>query len=495
MKIIKGLNTDSRNEINRIVTEMINIETGITYFDQHGQLLEHCKPSHNMYVIESVEYDIHPNIGIVILLQNQIKPISIHDIENAHIAKRSLLRHQKNMSLDLSIGQNPTTQYICVTELLTPNNENPSIQYHKNETTSVYNTQGNQNFSWYVYTQGSLKFSPFYIPYITSAGKPEHQLLSLSTIVYDNNNILLLDNMFRSPNVPSIKDYTIYLTNRIYDSSIYIDFMTGILSEIVSNFINITNAFNTISFDIFWIRWENVKPIKLKNCAMTWQDQVKQGVLEFYSEKDRLDDDTVYNEDYTCFMSGIPIYEDCYVFDIYEQTIQEIISIKDLQVALDNGAILHQPPVKPVKNIDITKSRAIKKGRTNMEQFVTISKIIKYDKPVHILISPYTMHCLDYINNGAQLFEQQTQTKIIVYRTFCPRLCKTVIDSLPKSKLYRDILHAFNHSIHVKYNNINMHNYFTTTYNNTVYNIVKYIEFSNIITTVNNGIYSVAKTL
>ena len=74
---------------------------------------------------------------------------------------------------------------------------------------------------------------------------------------------------------------------------------------------------------------------------------------------------------------------------------------------------------------------------------------VKHDKPLHVLVSPHGMHRCK-MEHGAALFESVTMSKVIIYRSFCPRLAVDIIDSLDCSNVYRKMMHAANASIRYK---------------------------------------------
>jgi hypothetical protein len=511
MKIIKS-STISDDEdkkiinVKKIVAEMINIETGITYYNNIGNRLEHPTPNHNNYIIGDVSYDIHPNIGVIILLDRETSPgFNIYDlIISSHREKIISLSNELGSSFKLSVGNLHTTQYMCVSDDSLDTLDNIYTHY----CTKIYINKilGSHKFDWFIYSINYLHVSPYYIPFINGSNIPEEmQLLSLSTIVLDNNKLLLYDG-FKSPNVPLITDYKIFNNGHICDKSIIIDNISGLTLEIASHFITLKNKFKktNINNSVFWIKWENVKPRVEKNCAMPWEIQVQQNSLGYLREIDQTTklDTSETNDDihqsthdknitYKCFMTGMPIYEDCYVLDIYEQTIKKTINSKDLDAELKLGSVLYVPPVKINANTNTNTRKIIKKSNkvdnTVKESFIIVTRVIKHDKPVHILISPYAMHYLNPLYTGAQLFEQLTQTKVIIYRTFCPYLCKDVINKLDGSDIYISMLHAFNHRIDLKITGYSSNQmYYESIFNGINYKLSKDIKFLQIFTNCSN---------
>jgi hypothetical protein len=482
--------------IDRIVGEMINIDSGITYYDDYVYINK-GKPGHNTYIINEVGYEVHPNIGVVYIFDKN-NNISISDIINTHRNKRFLLNNKQQ--LPTTSGIIPTTQYVCVTS----ETEICLINYVKNAQIKHFDIKSEYNFTWYIYTDlGIINNSSWYIPFINGKNVSQSvQLLSLSTIVLDYDTCFNLPNGHCSPNLPLIEDYSLYKSGYIYNKPIYLNCMYGIRHEIASHFTKIPEfnreISNLVSDPIYWIKWENVKPRALIKCHIPWEDQVKNASLKYYNDYNDEDNnmnprDNAINENYVCFITGIPIYEDCYVFDIYEQYVIEDINVDDLDNAIALGAKLYiEKDFVPVKNKYELRGRSKKvkknvktnivdkkvgldisgtpnenedinklivevmpkrKGQKKSDKYTKIVRIKQHDEPIHILISPYAMHVKLFGDISLyQYFKNTTMSKIIMYRTFCPRLCIDVINTLPGNVLYHDILNALNHGFSINTN-------------------------------------------
>jgi hypothetical protein len=298
--------------------------------------------------------------------------------------------------------------------------------------------------------------------------------MSLSSIIYAEKNIFLLPHGYRSPDFPLAEDYVSVKNKLINTKLIRCDPKSGIHGEILSNFTTINDnpydhsyvgsrqlkSWKKINDNIFWIKWDNVRPRKKIDCALPWQEQIKRGNLPIYGFDDETNDESpskldkklnktikFKNEDYRCFVTNAPIYEDCYIIDIYKQQIIESVPVDELDEALLNGAKIYTEPVEENKNTrrrrgqNIRSTKVLPKKKNIVDRkFVKIIRMIYPKEPVHILISPYAAHYLDAIKQ----FELTTMSKVIIYRTFCPRTCKDVIDSLEQDELYKKTLHAFN---------------------------------------------------
>ena len=254
-------------------------------------------------------------------------------------------------------------------------------------------------------------------------------MLSLSTIIYDSNNSINLPNNYKSPDMPSIEMYNNVINGKICDKSIIFHPIYGIDIEIASNYIDTVLSYirrnRYLTPVIHWIRWEEVLYFNKLDYKMNWIEQINSGILykELPAYEKIADRKLEIKEDPRCFITNIPIYEDCYVIDIYEQIILYKVKRSELEEELKNGSVI-------VGNTEEKKSK-----------YINLKKKVIYDKPFRLLISPYTLHFyLNYCD-----FTSITNTKIIFYRTFCPRLAIDVIDNLPDvSNVYKNVLKAFN---------------------------------------------------
>ena len=122
-----------------------------------------------------------------------------------------------------------------------------------------------------------------------------------------------------------------------------------------------------------------------------------------------------------------------------------------------------------------------KRGEEEQPQLVKIKRNVEYDKPIHLLISPYAAHCINNFTDGVEYFTKKTECKVIVYRTFCPRTRKDVIDSLPiDNKTYKNMLYAFDKSITLE--NTGNNKSYRSNYNSKTYKLLRNINIDNILT-------------
>lgn len=574
-------------DCNTIAGEMVNTMTGITYY-VNGVLVDKPMPGYNTYTIDNIEFEVHPNMGCVMLLMNNtsIAPYLISQCSRMFDA----IFTKFNKKAKIPVGMSGTTQYLCIDE-----NAETKISDIKYFTDQAIQKAGSQyHFVWFIYNYTALDLSPLYVPYFTTTnGGSEYRRLSLSSIIYDDTNITELDNGYKGPDFPLLNKYSVYKKNLVCERPINVHYIYGIAKEIAKNFMQVdlkNSYYRKMTDNIFWLKWDNVKPRKQYSACIPWPEQIelcKQQELPYYDTvsiantsddisknletKEEIDKSTDPNEqDYRCFMTNIPIYEDCYVFDIYRQHIVEEIEVKDLDKYIKNGYTEYDKKevvsAKKKKNAVIgtkaqnakgkrgkkltkknTKSRKPKRNRNrnnsdedndnnndnnsdnnsdndnadnngedksdnendntggSLEEKKTaastknnkiyVDKAVNHKQPIHILISPYAMHCMNERLNGADIFKKFTDSEIIVYRTFCPRTCKQVINSLKEpddsnmhfcssvTDAYKNALHAFNEYI----NCVNVYNY-ESQYNGKTYSLFSKINMSHLLSGNNNKV-------
>jgi hypothetical protein len=325
-------------DVDIIAGEMINIAYKKTYYidGKPNPDLQNASTDCNIYNIDDVEYDIHPNIGTLILLMNEIdQPTMMAAIKSKYQMFEQVLSFTYKVVPD--IGNAGTTQYLAVqssSSFVTPTTQ--FIEYTHNNIPSIISSY-DFIFCWYVTSDADLPIS-----YFNSLNYLPHQVaMSLSSIIYDELNVLNLPHMYKHACYPEIKDYTAYTNGEIIEKNITIlNLGSGLHGEIFklcgSKFISANKiqiyheqAFPT-THKLNWIKWKDLKLYVVGDSAFDPVEQINRGILDDNSQLTLNDESEMKSKSYTCFMTGIPIYEDCYVFDIYEQTMTETIDVLDL---------------------------------------------------------------------------------------------------------------------------------------------------------------------
>ena len=443
MKYIKA--NPQYNHIKVIVGEMINIMHGSNYFI-NGVLQSKPKKT-NVYVIKSVEYTIQPNMGVVYITG----PINL-TLDMFKSAMTSMLVESK-LDSGISINVFGSTQYISITQDV---RFNYSMELCMD--TNIFNIMNkdyaNSVFKWFIYDINN-SCSPLYIPNLTDIPYSEKFqqyliLLSLSSIIYDCINVYNIPHNTLMCDYPSIDLYA--NKSSICSNIITISLRSNIDVEIAKHFTTLDKKILhwLINSPIYWLKWDG----DVKNANF---DHIVNNDCNYLQ--------TYISSDYRCILTNVKIYDDCYIFDIYQQEITELIPSKDLPAALAAGAQKSQIP---------TKKLVSKKGAANM---VSITRIINYDKPIRFLVSGYAMHYKLYNNktDAINWFQTKTNSKVIVYRTKCPVTREFVIKSLDKSKTYIDALLALN--ARPKMNPTT----FTSTYNGKTYTFLQQLSITDVI--------------
>lgn len=405
---MKYLKANSGNDHNRILAgEMINIMHGANYYID-GVLQDKPKKT-NIYTIGTVSYTVYPNMGIVYTM--------MHIDHNAILGIMTQMISDASLTLMVSSALPGTTRYmsICLESpapysIIIYVNENISVQtaYSKNTST----------FKWFIYTSLTDRYAPIYIPNLTkinslAGGKESFRdsliTLSLSSIIYDTSNIFNLAHNTLSIDYPALSSYT--KSSHICTEPITISLVAGIDLEIAKHYTTLSKKTLCVASgapQIFMLEWDsaNIKHIDV-NVNLEVQ-LANASLLHNYIDTD-----------YRCALTNCKIYDDCYIFDIYQQTISKF----------ENKSTKKLPMGKSGKNIPTT---------------IEIKTVVKYDKPVRFLISPYAMHFKQYTNGTINWFKNISKSDIIVYRTKCPITRELVIKSLDKPRSYIDMLLAFN---------------------------------------------------
>ena len=528
MKYFKATKGDYKNSLRIIAGEVINITYGITYY-KDGIILDKPIPRHNTYEIDGVEYDITQIIGSILIIDDT-NPDLLGISYKLHKEFLSLydevLKKHNLTTLRLPSGKDGTTQYILFNDVVSKQQQGKigfktvkSGTLYDESLTSIYD-----DFTWWIHS--NIKNMPVTFNYCKHSNyiRNEHLIISANLIILDFNNFYNLKHGYRCINLPSLENLTLYSENRILTKPILYSKYSGISIEIMKYSFNKKLKRNFFIDSVYYknikfAKWEWIQPYLYNRIEDTDIDPFKQilnGILdhqayesESTSYKDSRDvhggnsdsrgDVHGGNSDsrYKCFLTGLPIYEDCYVFDIYQQYITEqipvhkladypnavIITDKDLESTASKSNVSR--PRASTRNVAGDARNTAKKSQKNQiitnanVEFITIKYLKTYNTPKYILISPIFIHNIcgiiastvsKYqdevisarpigINNWNEcryqalaVFEIITKTKALLYRTFCPVTLKTTIDELDAPNINKDILHSLNKNV-VSYKN------------------------------------------
>lgn len=542
-----------RNDISDIVMEMINISTNIQYFVD-GKLVENPTSGYNTYETDHVDYEYCPCEGHVYLFSDE-KPHT-----NAYLYRTIKEKYDRYMEEIankfkeypvIEVGYTGTTRYTLV---INDNTNFNKIAININQNKILKN---NDSFQWYVHYMAST--DEFYIPGIIYNKDPYYRMDSLATIIYDAKNIYNLENAYRGPEYPLITDTYLYKNKCIVKDLIDISILYSrftILCQFMKNpcmktlnyaspdITRYQNSQHYKSKAIYYIKWEDVYQRKLTSIKLLYgsdlsklpyhmsyrraeslgliagsrntkhlsddktknktEDKTKNKTEDKNDEKTEDKNEDIDNIDYYCAFTRLPIYEDCYVIDIYKHRQIVLVEEKDvmptdvpykldvdceslvsgeLNMSVDDPLNTIKIDTTDVQNKPKNKKTESKKKKENQK---LVYRIVEYKEPVHLLVSPAFLHGhIKYNNNhylNLKFIELCAKFKFdaILYRTYCPKTLSHAIESLPIDPLTKEFINAFTQITAVqqntteKYTNNKVR---MVQYNNKNYVLFKEFEF------------------
>ena len=384
MKLIHGNIVDQEFDcINEIAGEIANILFNTTYYE-HGKLISKPRPKHNAYMINGVKYEIIPNIILVILpsieptiyqskLYNKLNCRYGKFIENVRLKWGAVIEKSSTAGTAQYMVFNTNKQFTVQCELLT------NLKH-------INKRKDKDPYIIYVY-EGSIPVSGLSKSNINS-------IYSLSSIVVSINNEFKLPNRYISPDFPHYTDYQ--NSDKIIPKRICYNVNIGLHGELHKHFkcIHYTTSFpvnftiddiKLVKFEwltIYSSNFEDLTPIQLIKGGMF--DEAPAEIIE-----------------YKCFMTGCPIFEDCYVFDFYS------INLTASPQRLDD---------------------------------VSASSKKTYNTPRCVLVSPYYFHLVSDNVNDFNNFKRECGAAFLIYRTKCPT---TFSDVIERGKIHPNVKTLF----------------------------------------------------
>lgn len=314
MKYLKIVGLDS---IAKIIGECINITSGVTYYDLEGKILDTPKPKHNALEIDSIEYEIVPNMGVIYLPRRMINDYpDLPTIFASHYTLMCITLSNRGHKITTPYAVTGTSQYLIVSD--------SGIKL--NEIKFMFGLQRKLDaFTWCIMDLDS----------IVSAN-----ITSLSSIVCDLNDMFDLEDGHKSIDSFGIDDIGLCKSQSIISKPIYIRYDIGLTLAIVE--LSKQRTFeeqkyferdtSLIDFPIRYLEWSDVKPY---NCDLEYQVTDDGSIFHIFRLirnglfLEDVNDDLEHNN-YKCAITGLPIYEDCYVLDIYSQQLTKIIPEDEL---------------------------------------------------------------------------------------------------------------------------------------------------------------------
>ena len=353
MRFFKTIDVNKLSK--QIAAEMVNITYGETYFDKDGNLLEKKLPNHNVYNIDTVEYSIVPNYGNVHILGDSVLFNSLVNNIETKFHEMCRIASTKFGMLTIPVASNGTTQYMCVTQPNIVNCTSGNMKFTINARPDTI--PSGFHFLWNI-TSDNIPVS-FYTKNALNA------LYSLSSIVVETGGQIDLPDGFKGPDYPSYKDYKISASGRLRVEPMDFHPNYGVHRELTKYFPDIAKSkkkliFAKCSRPIKLVNWDWIKPYSISSeSSFDWVEQIRMGLLDTEPSEEVM---------HTCVATNVPIYDDCYVFDITERMIEEIIEEKDLP-KYPNAVIVEDEPstnAEDEKNLK-PKSKTKSKKKSSKE--------------------------------------------------------------------------------------------------------------------------------
>lgn len=435
---------EEKKLLRKVIGEVINITFGETFFDTDGVLLESKKPNHNVYLIGSVEYKITPTNGFIFVDDDktfQYLNNNDYDMYNTMMAEVcNRFGVPKN-----PVGTFGTTHYMIIKQPNTFNNSTGSIGFTDGKDVSKHN-----HVMW--------EFKKMTNCPLSGSSNRDH-IMSLSAILIDEKDIFTLEDGYRDADFPHYTQLRAISNNLIkLDKLIEWSPNLGLTSEIAKYFVcQKQNTKKRLYFhelpndwNLYLIKWEWISGfIYSRPNSVSVNDFFKSSLLDAAPDKDPV---------LKCFMSGMPLYDDCYVVDIYQINHKIIIkeaeykknmtkytSIKDCKITEIKPQSRGKKPIKRkfvVEDSDEDNKDDDKKNTpaplTNRGgKSYTVEYVQKFTTPKCILISPYAMHMTH--EKSLVLTLEEMGLEFNTYRTKCPKKLEEIIKELDVSDLLKDI--------------------------------------------------------
>jgi hypothetical protein len=417
--------------IDILVGEVFNITYGITFFEE-GKLLDNPILNHNLFEFDSVSYNFVPNYGSIILVEDDVNKNLITKVTKCYNEMQKLVFSKYldiikdnciNALLDSSEG-------LLLTEIKQESYEKSIIFTD----VKVNNSYKNYNIVWNINNSTNMKLLEFDGEY----SDVDELLKSASTIIYDKNYSINLPHGSKLINFPKFTDYKLVKNNNLLLNHVKYEIHSGLLLEIVKHYgYNDNYTLQTLDpklkvTNVLYNDIEKYLYTNLDNKVLNYSDEIKKGL--FNCKPTNLNN----SSELVCFITGIPIYQECYVFDIYEQTFPDLT-------------------------------------------------VVSYSKPKCILVSSYFLH---YVKDSIDNFQKLTQCKFLIYRVKTKVLLSDVIVKLPISNEYKLLLNSLSMNVKIEYSGILSNNYYFY-YNLSNYNKVYKNKFTPMNTLlINKFLYS-----
>lgn len=382
MKYFKLTNQD--NDIKRIAGEIINLFLNKEVFINGVQVEKTDDSVYNKYKHNNITYEFYNKSGVVYSTD-----MSIIDAVKSKCSEFWFHLIKNNTEFQTWNVQD-VQRYTIIEEL-----------------TDVFESKINFGFK-----DGWLIIDASQIPLNVNT-KDRLMYNSTSCIIYDTLNIIDLPDGHTQMDYPMVEQFTAYKKGITTNKLIYSYPHFGLTLDLASHLNYEPESFNNIEVTraLSWIRFQDVKPVLL----------TPQMNIITYLENDIIDanEQKYATKNFKCAMTGIPLYDDCYVIDIHKREVTKTIPESELS---------NYP------NATVVSSEVKRK-----KSYRTIKYTITYDMPRHILVSPYYIHFRCKMD-GFKMFEKTFNCSVLAYRTKCPTTFLDILETLNTDPAHKKIL-------------------------------------------------------
>lgn len=438
MRIIKQSVDKKDNEcgfddrdITEIIGEVINITFNKTFYE-NGKLLDSPLDRHNVYYINDNEYEFYPTYGDIYILDSDRKFTEdeykkIIDMFGSKFNEMYVQVKTAFKKQFIECGCRGTTQHMVL--------KSKDYMNRVSFATVSFSESTERQFMWYI--QGNSMS-------ISGINETVQQLASVSSVVFDVKDIIGLPHRYRQVDFPYLTQFRAYQEGLLYEGTIKYSMTTKLMPQIAAEFGKESSTFSECKDEMSLMKWEDVECCSRESyCSPI--EQIKKCI--FRMEKP--------NETLTCFLTGIPIYEDFYLVQLLKGNVELTMNRSEFQskyteneVTITNIARVYKTPIKEDKEEKKDKKKKAYKAKKadkvtlhdkhykeDEDDEITFEILKKFDKPVYIALSPWSVH----YGNALATFDEYK-----MYRSFCPRTLKNVIDSLKTTDLRKKVYHSIN---------------------------------------------------
>lgn len=331
--------TDLDNDLLLIAKMMINIEHNKTIYKLNGSLSNEniIKKPFNSYTHQQIDFDINVSSGIIllyILVPRRDTEYNVSNIQQKLIGYLSQIEsdYDSNIKIPYKMQKYNNTTYTLLSKKYnsTKSTTGTGLNYGTNFSPSYRKIVANKHdfkkcveygsrFVWLIQinnekylTTPELNDRPLSNQYLSR---------SISTIIYDNQNIFDMKHGTKQLDYPNIYQYTKTKNNQLLNEKIVISNITGLDYEILSYYQpDIYSKYIIKELDGMEFKSYHDYEIRRKDNNKDWLNQIFEPFNYEDQELIELNIDENGKPSFpkdVCFISGMPLYNNAYILEIH----------------------------------------------------------------------------------------------------------------------------------------------------------------------------------